>query len=252
MTFLDFTARDGVGRIVIDRPPANALNSDLIAELAAILDAVEADPDVRCVIASSANERFFMAGGDINGYAVVEPDALVKLVAKYRATFQRLRDLPVPVVVAVDGHAQGGGAELLTACDFRILGPGAKIGFPEVLLGGVPSAGGTQWLPTLLRYDQALELMLTGRTVGPDEAMALGLGTRLTDDPVAEAERLAAEIAALPPVAIRHIKLCARATVGDDPVAGTVREDAATAAISVTDEFHERVQAFVTRHAART
>lgn len=251
MTLLRFSSSDGVGRIVIDRPPANALNKDLIGELAAILDALEADAGVRCLIVSSANKRFFMAGGDINGYAVVEPDALVALVATYRATFQRLRDLPVPVVVAVDGHAQGGGAELLTACDLRIFGPGAKLGFPEVLLGGVPSAGGTQWLPKLLRYDQALELMLTGRTVGAEEAMTLGLGTRLVADPLAEAERIAAEIAGLPPLAIRQIKSCARATVGDDPAAGTVREDAATAAIAVTDEFHERVQAFVTRRAAR-
>jgi enoyl-CoA hydratase/carnithine racemase len=81
--------------------------------------------------------------------------------------------------------------------------------------------------------------------------MALGLGTRLAEDPLAEAERMAAEIAALPPLAIRHIKLCARATVGDDPDAGKAREDAATAAIAVTDEFHDRVQAFVNRRTAR-
>src|SRR5262249_49196898 len=156
--------------------------------------------DVRCAILSSANPRFFMAGGDINGYAVYQADELVSLVARYRATFQRLRDVRVPVIAAADGHAQGGGSELLLACDMRVLGRNARVGLPGVRRGGVPWAGGTQWLPKLLRYDLALELMITGRTVGRDEAMALGLATRLADDPLAEAERMAAEIAALPPL----------------------------------------------------
>ncbi|HTE63805.1 MAG TPA: enoyl-CoA hydratase/isomerase family protein [Solirubrobacteraceae bacterium] len=251
MSFLTFSHEAGVGTVSIDRPPANALNAELIGELGTILDAVIADPAVRCLVIASANPRFFMAGGDINKYAVLAPDELVALVASYRATFQRLRGLRVPTIVVVDGHAQGGGAEMLLACDFRIIGSDAKIGFPEILLGGVPSAGGTQWLPPLVGYDRALELMLTGRTIEHEEAMHLGLATRHADDPLAEALRFAEQIAALPPVAVAHIKRCAGATLAGDPEKGAAREDEATAAIGVTEEFRERVQAFLSRRRER-
>jgi enoyl-CoA hydratase/carnithine racemase len=250
MSHLTFTHDAGVGTITIDRPPANALNSELIGELGAILDQAESDAEIRALVIVSANPKFFMAGGDINTYAVLDPDALVALVAKYRATFQRLRDLPVPTVAAVDGHAQGGGAELLLACDFRVAGPNAKVGFAEILLGGVPSAGGTQWLAPLVGYERALELMLTGRTLGPEEAVAAGLATRQADDPAAAALRLAAELAAAPPVAVAHIKRCVRASVSGDPVAGAQSEDEATAAIAVTQEFRDRVQAFLNRRSS--
>lgn len=237
----------GVATILIDRPKANALNSELIGELAAALDRLDADERARALVIGSANPRFFMAGGDINVYAEVTPDELVALVASYRATFQRLRDLALPTIAAVDGHAQGGGAELLLACDLRIVGPNAKIGYPEISLGGVPSAGGTQWLPKLLPYDRALELMLSGRTVGPEEAVGLGLATRFAEDPLGAADELAATIADLAPVAVREIKRCLRAAVDDDPVSGTAREDAATAAIGVTAEHRELVRAFLDR-----
>lgn len=247
MTHLRFDVEDAIGTVTIDRPPANALNQEVIDELAGILDAVDADPEVRVLVILSGSPKFFMAGGDINGYAVYSPDDLVALVARYRRTFGRLRDLRIPTIVAINGHAQGGGAELVTACDFRIAGPNAKIGFPEIKLGGVASAGGTQFLPKLVRYDIALELLLTGRTVPADEAQRIGLVTRVAEDAAAAAYELARALAAQAPTAVLHTKRCVRATVDDHPVAGATREDEATAAISTTDEFRDNVQAFLTR-----
>lgn len=248
MTYVTFELEDGVGVVTFDRPPANALNSDLIGQLGAALDEAGA---ARSLLIRSANPRFFMAGGDINTYAIVTPDELVALVAKYRRTFQRLRDLPSPTIAVVDGHAQGGGAELLLACDFRIVGPNAQIGFPEIQLAGVPAAGGTQWLPGLVGYERALELMLTGRSVLPAEAVEIGLATRAADDALAAGMELARQIAALPPVAVAEIKRCLLATVAVDPVEGTRREDDAIAAIGVTDAHHDAVRAFLERAAAR-
>jgi enoyl-CoA hydratase/carnithine racemase len=139
----------------------------------------------------------------------------------------------------------------MLACDFRIVGPNLKMGVPEILLGGVPSAGGTQWLPPLVGYDRALELMLSGRSVESAEAVSLGLATRLADDPLADAMRLARDIAAQSPTAVRWIKRCARASLAGDPEAGARLEDEATAAIGATDAFREQVRAFLDKQEQR-
>jgi enoyl-CoA hydratase len=251
MSHLTFTTTDGVGTITIDRPPANALNDELSGELAGILDRVTADDAVRCVVIRSANPRFFMAGGDINKYVGLSPDALTALVRGYRQVFRRLHELRVPTIAVADGHAQGGGAEMLLACDFRVVGSNVKIGFPEVLLGGVPSAGGTQLLAPMIGYHHALELMLSGRSVEWEEALRLGLATSHAEDPLAEAERIAAGIAAMPPMAVRWIKRCTLASLTDDQVRKERLDDEAMAAICATEEFHSRVQAFIDRHEQR-
>jgi enoyl-CoA hydratase len=251
MSHLTFTVAGGIGTITIDRPPANALNDELSAELDAILARVETGADVRCLIIHSANPRFFMAGGDINKYAGLSPAALTALVRGYRTVFRRLHELPVPTIAVADGHAQGGGAEMLLACDFRVVGSNVKIGLPEVLLGGVPSAGGTQLLAPMIGYHHALELMLSGRSVEWEEAVRLGLATSHDEDPLAAAERIAAGIAAMPPTAVRWIKRCTLASLTDDHARKERLDDEATAAIGATAEFHARVQAFIDRHEQR-
>lgn len=251
MSHLTFTVADGIGTITIDRPPANALNNELSGELAAIIDDVLARDDVRCLVIHSANPRFFMAGGDIAKYVGLSPEQLTVLVRGYRTVFRRLHELPVPTVAVADGHAQGGGAEMLLACDFRVVGSNVKIGFPEILLGGVPTAGGTQLLAPMIGYHHALELMLSGRSVEWEEALKLGLATGHAEDPLAEAMRIAGEIAAQPPVAVHWIKRCLLASLTDDDVRKERLDDEAMAAICATDEFHNRVQAFLDRHEQR-
>jgi enoyl-CoA hydratase/carnithine racemase len=238
---------DAIATITLDRPPANALNSEIATELETALDAILERDDVRCLVIRSANPRFFMAGGDIGVYAEKSAAELAVLVAHYRQLFRRVHELPVPTVAVADGHAVGGGAELFMACDFRVVGPRAKVGTVEILIGGLPSAGGTWLLPRLVGYSRALELMISGRSLDQDEALRVGLATSAAEDALGEGMRIAREIASRSPVAVRWIKRCALAAVGGDLSVVAALEDEATTAIGATEEFRAEVASFLAR-----
>lgn len=186
----------GVGTVRIDRPPANAVDPALIEEFLRVLPPLVDDPVVRCLVVTGTG-RFFVAGADI----AVMRDTSVGTQARMRRWIEVQRLLeraPKPVVAAMNGHALGGGAELALACDLRILHADATFGFPEILLGLFPGAGGSQRLPRLVGPHLAKKLMMTGEKLPADRALALGLVDRVVpadgfDEAVAaEAERLAA------------------------------------------------------------
>ena len=236
---------DRVGILTLDRPPANALDGELASGIERVLQTVERDPTVRVLLIASRVERFFMAGGDIKHYATLSPDGLVDTVRGYRALFMHLHRLPVPTIAVIDGYATGGGAELALACDLRVASERARIGVPEILIGGLPSAGGTQMLTRSVGYARAVELMLSGRSVGGEEAAAIGLATHFAvEDPIGVALSLAQEIAAKSPTAVRWIKRCARSAFDAGLFAGLDAEDVATVAVSETDEFWQEVRSF--------
>lgn len=245
------TVADGVATATLDRPPANALDKGLAGELERLCGRAAIDDGTRAILFVSANPRFFMAGGDIHHYRNKTPEELAGTVAVYRRAFRELQQVPVPTIAAIDGYALGGGSELALACDFRVVGPNARLGVPEIELGGLPSATGTFNLPRLVGYEKALELMMLGQAVEGEEAVRIGLASRFADDVAAAGAGLAGEIAAKPPVAIRWIKRCARAALVGDPTSHGAIEDEATAAIAATSEFTERVEAFVKRSEAR-
>lgn len=239
------TREDHVGILTLDRPPANALDGELAAGIEQVLRTIERDPTVRVLLIASRVERFFMAGGDIKNYATLSPDGLVDTVRGYRDLFMHLHRLPIPTIAVVDGYATGGGAELALACDLRVASERARIGVPEILIGGLPSAGGTQLLTRTVGYARAVELMLSGRSVGGEEAVSIGLATHFAaEDPITVALSLAHEIAAKSPTAVRWIKRCARSVFDAGLFVGLDAEDLATIAVSETDEFWQEVRSF--------
>ncbi|MEV0384861.1 enoyl-CoA hydratase-related protein [Nonomuraea sp. NPDC050643] len=170
---LDVRRDGGTATIVIDRPPANAVDPALIDEFLEVLPGLAGDAAVRCLVIRGTG-RFFVAGADI---AVMRDLSEANHVRMRRwVEVQRLLELaPKPVVAAMNGHALGGGAELSLACDLRILAASATIGFPEMSLGLFPGAGGSQRLPRLLGPHRAKRLMIDGARLSAAEALDLGL-----------------------------------------------------------------------------
>lgn len=175
--------RDGVGTILLDRPPMNALDvatQDRLRELAE--EATRRD-DVRAVVLYGG-EKVFAAGADIKEMQAMDHPAMVVRSKALQDSFTAVARIPKPVVAAVTGYALGGGCELALCADFRIAGDNAKLGQPEILLGLIPGAGGTQRLARLIGPSRAKDLIFTGRHVRAEEALAIGLVDRVV--PAAE------------------------------------------------------------------
>jgi enoyl-CoA hydratase/carnithine racemase len=184
-----------VWRVSMASPPANALSVPLLDGLHAALDAAEASGDVKVMIVTSGLDGFFAAGADIKHLARIDAGSFAAYGARMRAVNDRIAAAPWISVAAVDGLALGGGLELAMACTLRVSGPRARYGLPEVRLGLIPGAGGTQRLPRLVGRGQALDIMLTARQVTATEALAIGLIDRLAETgALTEALTLAGEL----------------------------------------------------------
>ena len=208
MEFIKYEVEGAVGIITIDRPKAlNALNSTVLDELDATLDAVDLSA-VRCLILTGSGEKSFVAGADIgemSSLTKAEGEAFGK---KGNDVFRKLETLPIPVIAAVNGFALGGGCEISMSCDIRICSENAVFGQPEVGLGITPGFGGTQRLARLVSPGMAKQLIYTARNIKADEALRIGLVNAVY--PLAElmpaAKKMAAGIAKNAPIAVRNCK----------------------------------------------
>lgn len=189
------TESPGIVEVTMDRSPANALGPPILDGLHAAIDAAEKAGDVKVMIVRSAIEGFFAAGADIKHMSGIDAESFTAYGATMRAANDRLAEAPWISIAAVDGVALGGGLELAMACTMRVAGPKAKLGLPEVKLGLIPGAGGTQRLPRLVGRGRALDIMLTARSVSSEEALSIGLVDR-RDEETADvgARHLAAEL----------------------------------------------------------
>jgi len=205
--FVTLSVEDGVGTIRLDRPKMNAINEQLHWEgRAAALEAAE-DADVRAVVVYGG-ERVFAAGADITSMAGLTKASMVAWGRELTNSFTQVQRIPKPVIAAVTGYALGGGYELALCADFRVLGTNAKIGQPEILLGVIPGAGGTQRLARLVGPAKAKDLVFTGRHVGAEEALEIGLADAVVpdDEVYSTAVAMAKKFAAGPPLALAAAK----------------------------------------------
>ncbi|GAA1091633.1 MULTISPECIES: enoyl-CoA hydratase/isomerase family protein [Streptomyces violaceusniger group] len=198
---------DGVATFRLDRPPMNALDiatQDRLRELAA---EVTRRDDVRAVVIWGG-EKVFAAGADIKEMREMDHAAMVVRSGDLQESFTAVARIPKPVVAAVTGYALGGGCELALCADFRIAAENAKLGQPEILLGLIPGAGGTQRLARLVGPAKAKDLIFTGRQVKADEALAIGLVDRVVpaEEVYAQAHAWAAKLAKGPAIALRAAK----------------------------------------------
>jgi enoyl-CoA hydratase/carnithine racemase len=197
------------GRIVLDKAPANSYDIGFMRELGEAVDAASADAGVRVVVVSSAAEKFFSAGADIKAFLANDVEANMEMIRVAHDSLGRMAASDKLFVAWIEGHALGGGLEIALACDLRYGAyEGYRVGTPEVTLGLLPGNGGTQRLPRLIGLGPALDLLLTGRQLQPEEARHLGVLNGLFGSD-ADFEEHAAKLAAGPPLAIAAIKRAA-------------------------------------------
>ncbi|HEX4060978.1 MAG TPA: enoyl-CoA hydratase-related protein [Streptosporangiaceae bacterium] len=205
--FVRVETEDAVATIRLDRPPMNALNAQLRDELAEAARQVAADDGIRAAVLYGG-PKVFAAGADIKEMAEAGYATMAVTSARLQASLTAIARIPKPVVAAITGYALGGGLELALCADFRVVGEGARVGQPEILLGVIPGAGGTQRLPRLIGPARAKDIIYTGRFVPAAEALAIGLADRVVPDAdVYQAAReLAGRFAAGPAAALRAAK----------------------------------------------
>ncbi|MBY3988189.1 enoyl-CoA hydratase/isomerase family protein [Rhodococcus fascians] len=172
--FVTLEVSDGIGTIRLDRPPMNALNRQVQEEIRAAAREATVNSDVRAVIVYGG-EKVFAAGADIKEMAAMSVIEMTDIAAELQSALGSLSTIPKPVVAAVTGYALGGGLEVALGADRRIAGDNAKLGVPEVLLGVIPGGGGTQRLARLIGPSRAKDMVFTGRFVGAEEALRIGL-----------------------------------------------------------------------------
>ncbi|MBK8270081.1 MAG: enoyl-CoA hydratase/isomerase family protein [Planctomycetes bacterium] len=190
----------------LNRPDVlNALNIPLMDQLIGMLEAIDTDPGVRCVVLTG-NDRAFAAGADIKEMA--EASVVDMYERNNLARWERIKKVRKPIIAAVNGFCLGGGCELAMHCDMIIAGEGAQFGQPEINIGVIPGAGGTQRLTREAGKFRAMELILTGRFFGAKEAASIGMVTRVVPDAlvVEESMKIAKDIASKSPMAVRFAK----------------------------------------------
>ncbi|MFE2180135.1 enoyl-CoA hydratase/isomerase family protein [Streptomyces sp. NPDC059455] len=237
---------DGVATFRLDRPPMNALDiatQDRLRELAA---EVTRRDDVRAVVIWGG-EKVFAAGADIKEMREMDHAAMVVRSGELQESFTAVARIPKPVVAAVTGYALGGGCELALCADFRIAAENAKLGQPEILLGLIPGAGGTQRLARLVGPAKAKDLIFTGRQVKADEALAIGLVDRVVpaEEVYEQAHAWAAKLAKGPAIALRAAKESVDRGLETDLDSGLAIERNWFAGLFATEDRETGMRSFV-------
>ena len=243
--------RDGYAIAWLDRPPANSLSAQVIAELARVWDRVEADDAIRALVIASANPMLWCAGADVKSFTQMDERSGPELLDAAHALLRRMESSSTVTIAAVNGVAYGGGCELAMGCDVRIAAQSASFGQPEINLGIMPGFGGTQRLPRIVGRARALELNLTGDPISAAEAYEIGLVNRVVPDHELHdvARAWARKLGGQPPLAVGAIKA---ATFGDQDLdEGIAVEKAAFGEIFATDDAREGIAAFLAKRTPR-
>jgi enoyl-CoA hydratase/carnithine racemase len=244
--FVTLETADGIGTIALNRPPVNALNDQLISELAAVArEAADLD-EVRAVIIYGG-EKVFAAGADIKEMAEASYAEMAVRSGRLHQTMGLIAGIGKPVVAAITGYALGGGLELALAADFRVAGESARVGQPEILLGVIPGAGGTQRLPRLVGAARAKDIVFSGRMVKAAEAHAIGLVDRVVpDDSVYQAALdMVQRYAAGPALALRAAKQAIDHGLDVDLATGLEMERVQFAALFGTEDQRAGMRSFL-------
>jgi enoyl-CoA hydratase/carnithine racemase len=244
--FVRETREGAVATIRLDRPPANAINEQLSLELWDAAKAVADDDAIRAVVVWGG-EKIFAAGADVKEMALFGPRDIAPVVGALESALRHLEAIPKVVIAAINGYALGGGCEIALCADFRFAAEDAKLGQPEIRLGIMPGAGGTQRLPRLVGLARAREIIFSGRQVEAKEALAIGLVDRVL--PASEVYRAALEEAARyaagPSVAYRAAKLAVNAAAQSDQTTGLEVERDLFRDLFATQDQKEGMRAFL-------
>jgi len=237
---------DAVAVLTVDRQDAlNALDVATLTELRDRLQEVAEDGEVRAVILTGAGDKAFVAGADIKYMSGLDVEEAKAWGALGHEAGRLLETMPKPTIAAVNGFALGGGCELALACDMRYAASGAKLGQPEVNLGIIPGWGGTQRLARVCGLGVAKELIFTGRVVGAEEALRIGLVNGVHDPVLEKATEIARLLASKSPIALRVMKELSNRALGGDHAANLDAEGETFGELFSSDDAKEGMTAFV-------
>jgi enoyl-CoA hydratase/carnithine racemase len=244
--FVRLEVDGGVGTIRLDRPPMNALNKQVQEEIRAAAQEASSRDDVRAVIVYGG-EKVFAAGADIKEMADMSYVDMADRAGALSSSFTAVAEIPKPTVAAVTGYALGGGCELALCCDRRVAGDNAKLGQPEILLGIIPGAGGTQRLARLVGPSKAKDIVYTGRFVDAGEALAIGLVDEVTapDDVYQAARRWAEQFTGGAARALAAAKAAIDGGLDGDLASGLKLESHVFAALFATEDQKTGMRSFV-------
>ncbi|WP_055587974.1 enoyl-CoA hydratase/isomerase family protein [Peterkaempfera griseoplana] len=241
-----FEVEDGIGTVRLDRPPMNALDAAMQDQLREAAEEASRRPDVRAVILWGG-EKVFAAGADIKEMQAMSYADMAERGGPLQEAFTAVARIPKPVVAAVTGYALGGGCELALCADIRIAAENAKLGQPEILLGLIPGAGGTQRLARLIGPSRAKDLIFTGRQVKAEEALRIGLVDQVVpaEEVYAAARAWAARLAAGPALALRAAKEAVDRGLETDIDSGLALERSLFAGLFATEDRETGMRSFV-------
>jgi enoyl-CoA hydratase len=252
---VDVSRSGAVALLTLDDPPVNALSDDLLSELEGAIAILAADDEVRAVVLTGAGKKAFAAGAKLDELAAVmnDPEAIADHTALTRRVLGAIEALPQPVVAAVQAAAVGGGLEVALACDLIVVDARAKLGLPEVGLGLIPGAGGTQRLPRRIGAGRAIPMLMLGELLSAEEAQAIGLSNRVapTGKALQIGLELAEQLATRPAQAVRALKRAVRGGAELSVKDGLDLERAEFGAILGTPDAAEGVAAFIERRPAQ-
>ncbi|MCG8374178.1 MAG: enoyl-CoA hydratase-related protein, partial [Balneolales bacterium] len=242
-TLLFEVDESGICTLSINRPEKlNALNNQVFTELDSVLTEIGRDDSVKGVIITGVGEKAFVAGADIKEFSSFNSKQATELSLRGQSVFQRLEDFHKPVIAAVNGFALGGGCELAMACHIRVAISTARLGLPEVSLGLIPGYGGTQRLPQLVGKAKALELIMTGKFIGAEEAYAIGLVNQVVEADLLDASKaLMKSMIKQGPIALKNAILAVKYAGSEN---GYEQEANLFGHLFGTEDFKEGTSAF--------
>ncbi len=247
-SFIQTKVADHVGWIEINKPKANTYDHPMMLELAQAIEAMRFDDNARVVVLTSAVPGFFSAGADIEMLKGSQPDFKAMFCLHCQETLNQFANTPKVVIAAINGHCVGGGLEIALSCDLRMMAAGSgKIGLPEVTLGVLPGTGGTQRLPRLIGSSRALDMMITGKLLSPEEALQIGLVNYVfpKESFVHDVTEYAKNLAHGPARAVSLIKRSVVEGVEMPLAAGLALERELQNRLFVTEDAKEGLSAFV-------
>ncbi|MFU0792168.1 enoyl-CoA hydratase [Virgibacillus proomii] len=247
MSTLALKREESIAYLTIQSPPANALSSTLLNDLAKKLDEMEADSSIKAIVLKGEG-KFFSAGADIKEFTSLQQASDYETLAKRgQDLFDRIEQFSIPVIAAIHGAALGGGLELAMACHMRIVTASAKLGLPEITLGIIPGFAGTQRLPHYVGSAKAYEMILTGEPISGEKAYTYGLANKVVEEGELEeeAKRLAQKIVEKSKWTINQVMQLIPYAKTSQFIEGVAKEREAFGQIFGSDDAKEGVQAFI-------
>jgi enoyl-CoA hydratase len=251
LDYLKRAYQDNIATITIERPPANALSSGLLRELAGVLDEIESNREIRAIVIHGEG-RFFSAGADIKEFTTVTSSEGFGNLSKFgQKLFDRMEKFPKPIIAAIHGAALGGGLELAMACHIRLVSETAKLGLPELQLGLIPGFAGTQRLPKYVGVARAAEMLFTSEPITGVEAVQYGLANHAYPEVevLAKALELAGKIAKKSPGSIKAAIELLNYAKTEAFFEGAKREAQLFGEVFVSKDGKEGIQAFIEKRA---